>query len=254
MSIAIFFEKLFKWLFLGCLSLMLILTFYKDKLPDPAFYGENYIEEPIQLETVREEFETQVNGEKYTITPLYDYELQGVVVSYHDADSFLDIWHHKRWRDFLNQRDLCVIWGDNLVSGVYKKLDFSNDSWTCWVYWPDSSTGSRFKMNGLSNNHLLIDNEELRSILMSSEPGDHVRFKGFLAEYANKANNFKRGSSTTREDSGNGACETVYLTKFEIIKKANVKVRRLFNFAKTLAFFSLIGFLVLFFITPARVT
>jgi hypothetical protein len=252
MPIAIVFEKLFKWLFLSLLLLMVVLLVYKDKIPEPSFYGEDFIEEPIQLQTDREEFDTQVNGQTYTITPLYDYELEGVVVSYHDADSFLDIWHHKRWRDFLNQRDLCVIWGENLSSGVYKDMEFSNDSWTCWASWPDSTTGRRFKMNALSNNHLLIDDEELKAALMTSEPGDQIRFKGFLAEYANNANGFKRGTSKTREDSGNGACETVYLTKFEIVKKANPKLRRAFSFARTVASLSLCGFLILFFVTPVR--
>jgi hypothetical protein len=80
-----------------------------------------------------------------------------MVVSYHDADSFLDIWHHKRWLDFLNERDLCVIWGRNVESGVYKAMKFSNDSWTCWASWPDSATGQKFQMNAFSNNHILVD-------------------------------------------------------------------------------------------------
>lgn len=253
MAIALIFEKLFKWLLLCSSLIMVALLFYKDELPDPGFFDEEYIEEPVQLEIERDVFNAEVNGQKYTITPLYGYELQGVVVSYHDADSFLDIWHHKRWQDFINTRDLCVIWGENLTSGVYKDLSFSNDSWTCWVSWKDSQTGNRFKMHDLSNNHLLVDNEALKEALMSSEPGDLVRFKGFLAEYANDANGFKRGTSTTRNDSGNGACETVYLTEFEILRKANLKLRRFYNFAQTIGVVSLIGFLTLFFITPVRV-
>ena len=30
-----------------------------------------------------------------------------------------------------------------------------------------------------------------------------------------------RGTSTTRDDTGNGACETIYVTGFEIIGRAN---------------------------------
>lgn len=236
-----------------CLIMMTVLGYYKDRLPEPNFYGEDYLDEPVQTDTVREEFETQVNGEVYTVIPLFDYELQGVIVSDHNADSFLDIWHHKRWHDFLNQKDLCVIWGENIVSGVYKSVEFSNDSWTCWVSWRDSETGHRFKMDNLSNNHLLIDNRTVQTALKSAELGDQIRFKGFLAEYANKANGFKRGSSTIRGDSGNGACETVYLTDFEIVKKANSKIRRYYQGFKTLAIFSLLGFLSMFLITPVQI-
>jgi hypothetical protein len=246
-------ESLLKWLFVLSALTMGVLYFYKDNLPEPDFYGLNYLEEPIQLPIERETFKTQVNGQEYTITPKYDYELQGVVVSYHDADSFLDIWHHKRWQDFLNQRDLCVIWGENVESGVYKNMEFSNDSWTCWASWSDSATGSLFKMDALSNNHLLVESDAVESALSASEPGDHIRFKGMLAEYENKANGFNRGTSATREDTGNGACETVYLTEFEVVKKANPKLRRFFALAKGLAGLSLMGFLAMFFIAPARV-
>jgi hypothetical protein len=49
---------------------------------------------------------------------------------------------------------------------------------------------------------------------MASEPGDHIRLKGVLAKYANKDSGFNRGTSITREDTGNGACETIYLNEF----------------------------------------
>jgi hypothetical protein len=246
-------ESLFKWLFLTSALAMAVLYCYKDKFPEPDFYDPDQLEEPIQFPTEHEVFKTQVNKQEYTIMPQYDYELQGVVVSFHDADSFLDIWHHKRWLDFLNERDLCVIWGKNVASGVFKRMKFSNDSWTCWASWTDSATGNLFQMNALANNHLLVDKEAVRSALMTSELGDHIRLKGMLSEYSNKANGFKRGTSTTREDTGNGACETVYLTEFEVIKKANPKLRKFYAFAKGLAGLSLLGFLMMFFVAPVRV-
>lgn len=232
---------------------MVAVSLYKDKLPEPDFYDANALAAPLQQDTERQAFKSQAGGQEYTITPKYEYELQGVVVSYNNADGMTDIWHHKRWQDFLNERDLCVIWGENVQSGVYKLMKFENDSWTCWAYWPDSTTGERFKKNALSNNHLLVDNDKVRKALMSSEPGDHVRFKGMLAEYDNKANGFHRGTSITREDMGNGACETVYLTDFEVVKKANPGFRRAYVFAKWSALVSLIGFLLLFLVTPVRV-
>ncbi len=253
MQTALILESLFKRLFLLSALAMGIMFLYKDKLPEPDFYDLSQLDEPLQSATERDVFKTQSNGHEYTITPKYDYELQGIVVSYHDADSFLDIWHHKRWQDFLNERDLCVIWGNNVASGVYKKVAFSNDSWTCWVSWKDRETGQLFQFNALSNNHLLVDNAAIRAALMASEPGDHIRFKGMLSEYANKANGFKRGTSTIREDTGNGACETVYLTEFGIVKKANQKLRRFFAVAKGIAGLSFISFVAMFLITPVRV-
>lgn len=246
-------QALFKHLFLLSLLTLGAVYFYKDRLPDPGFYDIRALQgEPAQTATEHAPFLAHAGEQEYTIKPQYDYMLEGVVVSYNDAGGITDIWHHKRWKDFLNERDLCVIWGGNVQTGVYKKMKFENDSWTCWASWPDSATGDIFKMNALSNNHLLVDNAKIRAALMAAEPGDHIRFKGMLAEYENKANGFSRGTSTNRNDTGNGACETVYLTDFEVIKKANQGLRRTYAFAKVSAILTLVGFLALFFITPVR--
>lgn len=243
-----------KWLFLLSLVVLSGTWVYKDRLPNPEFYDLTNLEDPRQTATEDPAFSTSANGQEYTITPKFNYELDGVVVSYNNADGFGDIWHHKRWLDFLNLRDLCVIWGDNVGSGVYQKLKFSHDTWTCWVAWQDAETGSQFKGGQLSNNHLLADDDKIKAVLAEAEPGDHIRLKGVLAEYANKSSGFFRGTSTVRTDSGNGACETVYLDSFAIIKKANPKLRRLNHIAKWSALFFGIGFCIMFVLSPVRIS
>jgi len=247
-----FLESVFKWLFVLSLLGMLITYIQKDKFPEPGFYNLSLLKEPLQSPTRKQSFETEVNEQKYTINPLFNYELQGVVVSYNDSDSLGDITHHRRWQDFINVRDLCVVWGENIKNGVYLDMDFTNDSWTCWAYWPDSETHSKFSMNQLSNNHLLAHDYELKKQLMSANIGDHIRMKGVLASYSNPGNGFQRGTSTTRTDTGNGACETIYLQEFEILNKANKRSRRLYSITKWLTLFSLLGFIILFAISPVR--
>ncbi len=243
-------EKLFKWLFLSSVLVLALTFIWKDRMPEPAFYDLASLKDPMQQPTWRKPFVTEVNGQQYRIEPQFEYALDGVVVSYNDADAITDIWHHRKWQDFLNVRDLCLIWGDNLANGVYQQMDFHNDSWTCWAYWPDAATGSRFSMTQLSNNHLLADDYEVKRALMSAQPGDQVRFKGFLASYANPANGFERGTSTVRTDTGNGACETVYLQDFTIVRQANPGMRSLYLAAKWLAILSLLGFIAMFAIAP----
>ena len=156
-------ETLFKRLLIISALTMGVTYFYKDNLPPPDYYDLNSLAEPSQQPTVREPFSSRVNDQVYTIEPKFDYELYGVVVSYNDSDGITDIWHHKRWKDFLNLRDLCVIWGKNVESGVYRNMEFHNDSWTCWASWPDSNIGSLFAVNALSNNHLLADNDAIKA-------------------------------------------------------------------------------------------
>ena len=48
--------------------------------------------------------------------------------------------------------------------------------------------------------------------------GDQVHIRGMLAEYShNHGFAFKRGTSLTRDDTGNGACETIYVQDAEVL-------------------------------------
>ena len=107
-------------------------------------------------------------------------------------------------------------------------------------------------MDQLSNNHVLIDDELIKTKLMSSEPGDQIWLKGYLAEYSNPANGFHRSTSTNRTDTGNGACETIYVTDFELVKKSNPQVRLIYSISYWTAVVSLIGFLIMFVVAPYR--
>lgn len=245
-------ERAFGWLLLASLASLLTTYILKDSLPDPDGYDLERLEEPRQRPTSSRPFTTEVNGEEYRIEPRFEYELNGVVVSYHDAASFADIWHHDRWRDFLNLRDLCVIWGENVASGVYRDMEFRNDSWTCWFAWPDAATGRRFDFKGISNNHLLTDDEQTKRTLMEAAPGDHVWIKGVLASYSNPSNDFYRGTSVTRSDRGNGACETIYVEDMRIIAKANEGIRKLHSFARWATGISFVGFIVMFAVAPVK--
>jgi hypothetical protein len=245
-------ESLFKWAFLCGLVISLFTYFYKDRLPAPSYYDSFSLDEPIQTPTSEAPFGTTAKDQHYAIEPKFDYELDGVIVSYNDADSIFDIWHHDKWKDYLNVRDICVIWGDNVRNGVYLHMNFSNDSWTCWAYWPDQATGKRFDMTALSNNHLLVDDATVKKALMSAETGDYIHLKGMLVSYRNPGNGFSRGTSTVRTDTGNGACETVYLRKFEVINKANSGMRSLYQLAKWFAMLAMIGYGFAFFNAPVH--
>lgn len=242
--------RLLKIIFVGSLAAAILLYWQSDKLPDPEFYDTSLLVEPEQLSTHTKAFTTQAGDQTYHIEPLYNYQLNGVVVSLHDADAMRDIWHHDKWKDFLNVRDLCVMWGDNIRNGVYKNIDFHNDSWTCWAQWYDNETSRMFAGNQISNNHLLVDDIGIKQALLSARIGDQVQFDGYLAQYRNPSNNFQRGTSTVRDDSGNGACETVYLTDFRIIKTANSRTRMFYTVAKWVAVISLIILIIDFVKSP----
>ncbi len=109
-----------------------------------------------------------------------------------------------------------------------------------------------FQMNALANNHLVTNNDAIKAALMQAEPGDLIHLQGVLAEYVNHSLGYTRGTSTTREDTGQGACETIYVDSFDIIKKANPGLRKLAKLFNWLTLLSLIGYIVLFLIAPPK--
>jgi hypothetical protein len=74
-------------------------------------------------------------------------------------------------------------------------------------------------MNQLSNNHLISDDEFIRRQVRKIKVGDQVRLRGYLSSYTSEGGS-TRGTSTTRTDTGDGACETIYIEQFKIVEAA----------------------------------
>jgi hypothetical protein len=219
--------------------------FMRSRLPDKSLILEPLLQNPIQIkEGVKEPFEVTRKNVTYTVKPLFSYELWGLVVSYHHSASFIDV-SHKQWNDFLNTKDICVIWGTNVETGVYQRMTFKNRDFTCFYLYPDRETGELFSENCLSNNHLLPADPLVADTILKARKGDQVHFKGWLVSYGQKGAPYSRGSSTVRNDRGNGACEVVFVTEFEILREANAAWRTLHKLSLVLGVFSMAALILL---------
>ena len=139
-------------------------------------------------------------------------------VSKHDADTWWD-YIHREWNDSLNIVDLCVVWGNNVRSGAYADIDFSSGQFTCNFSTNSNEAFAAFDQSAISNNHLLTDKAHLAKKLRAVRVGDQIRLRGHLVEYShNHGFAFKRGTSTVRTDTGNGACETVFVESLTVLK------------------------------------
>jgi hypothetical protein len=231
------------------LSFVVLAVAYlkKDNLPDNTEILPEIYQNPIQTKTDHSPFNIEAENMVYSIKPLYNYELYGMVVSYHYCGVWWDIYHHDLWKDYINIKDLCVVWGENIETEVYKDMEFSSNSWTCNYRWPDSQVKKRFCKTCLSNNHLLSEYQGIKRKLMNTEIGDQIYIKGYLAEYSQEASSFKRGTSITRTDTGNGACETIYIEDYQILKKANAVWHHLFGFSKYAVLCCILLLFIMFF-------
>lgn len=203
-----------KWSFLGCLVLLPVSCWQADTLPDAIDAVAELTEDPEQVTARLAPFHVEQGGVRYRVEPQYRYRLNGLVVSRrtHDGNYML----HRRWNDHLNVADVCVVWGENAQTDL-SAFDFWSGQFTCFFETRDEAAWQRFRPDQLSNNHLLSNDAYLRQRLSSLEVGDQIRLEGYLASYGNDSG-FQRGTSISRTDSGNGACETVYVTDFALLR------------------------------------
>ncbi|MCF7908876.1 MAG: hypothetical protein K9L86_08420 [Candidatus Omnitrophica bacterium] len=205
------------------LGLLIASFVQKGVLPKKKAIHPDLYQEPIQRETYTPSFEAKAEGSIYDINPSHHYKLNGLVVSQHDSTAWWD-YYHKKWGDSLNLKDVCVIWGDNLENETYRRMRFRNGNWTCYVsvnHKTADQDWAQFNMAALSNNHLLSDKAEINQALRKVHVGDQIYLKGYLASYHRQGSHFSRDSSISRTDEGDGACETIYLTDFKVLKSAN---------------------------------
>lgn len=197
--------------------LWLLVSFWnRNELPGSIDYVAGIASAPQQTGTDRRSFEAVWDGVAYRVDPEYDYDLVGMIVSFrhHDENSRM----HRLADDHLNMLDVCVVWGNNTSGAQLDKIDFWNGIFTCNVKTRDQAAWESFDMYQLSNNHLISDDDFIRDQVRKVKVGDQVRIQGVLASYESPGG--LRGTSTTRTDTGDGACETIYVDRFEILQPA----------------------------------
>ncbi|MCG7531001.1 hypothetical protein MHM98_06520 [Psychrobium sp. MM17-31] len=207
--------RLIKFAILSSIITIIACFIQRNTLPSQMDFSSKLQLEPIQYRSYAEPFNVAMSGINYKVEPLYDYTLYGMVVSLkqHNGDSGL----HRAWGDHLNIADLCVVWSDTAFSPLLHKIEFWNGQFTCFTRTSNMNAWALFKGHQLSNNHLITESSYLRNKIKDIQIGDQIQIKGWLANYQNDRGN-KRGTSITRTDTGNGACETIYVNEIKILK------------------------------------
>lgn len=176
--------------------------------------------DPMQTAVRMPAFAAHAGQVDYNVAPVADYEITGLVVSRHDSDTWWD-WIHKASNDHLNVADLCMVWGANAASGAYERTSFSSGQFVCYYESRDADALQPANVRALSNNHLLTDDPGIARRLRNVQVGDQIRLTGQLVSYSHNAGfAFTRGTSTTRDDTGNGACETIFVRDLELLQPA----------------------------------
>lgn len=231
-------------------AICLITYFAKDNYRAVTVYSPEVLAPPVQKAIPKPNpFSFVSDGYQYNVTPLYDYEMNAVVVHKYDYTRF------KFYKlDSVFPLDLCVVWGENVSQGIFrnKTVRFSQDGRFCHYQGEIPLNG-----NEISNNHLVVNDNAIEKKLKNISHGDQIKIVGKLVNIDAKNigkpvsqydyESFKWGTSVTREDSGAGACETIFVENVEILKKANPVSYYLFSASYYSLLFVILLRLIFFF-------
>jgi len=142
----------------------------------------------------------------YTITALARFELTARVLG-------VEHYHFDR-EARLSPLDLALGWGPMSDSAVLSKIDISQGG--RFYYWHvDAFPIPRRAIETHSANmHMIPADAAIEKQLDDVRVGNMVSFKGYLVR-AQAADGWRWASSLTRDDTGAGACELVWVESFE---------------------------------------
>lgn len=113
--------------------------------------------------------------------------------------------------------DLALGWGDMSNESVLDRIKISQSGRFFW-WKTDQFPIPRKEIERQSGNmHLIPADASVEEAIKSAIKGNIVKFEGYLVNVKAK-DGWKWKSSLTRNDTGTGACELVYVESFEILE------------------------------------
>jgi hypothetical protein len=166
--------------------------------------GETAAADPVQRELSVEPPHFEKHG--YTVTPLASFDITARVLG-------VEHYHVGREAD-LSPLDFALGWGPMSDSAVLSKIDISQSG--RFYYWHvDEFPIPRAQIETHSANmHLIPADAAVEQQLDQVRPGSLVTLSGYLVE-ARAGDGWHWRSSLTRNDTGNGACELVWVERIE---------------------------------------
>jgi hypothetical protein len=147
------------------------------------------------------------NVKGYSITPLETFDIKARVLSTE---------HYSFGREAdLSPVDLALGWGKMSDEAILKDIKISQSN--RFYYWHvDAFPIPRREIETQSANmHMIPADDAIASTLKSVKTGQVVKIKGFLVR-ADAPDGWHWKSSLTREDTGNGACEVVFVKEITV--------------------------------------
>lgn len=187
------------------ITVLAVYYFMKDE-PEPWPPGVLVDSEPVQNDLAAQKV---LDLKDYTIVAKSEFSATARVLS--AKKYFMDDGAD------LVPVDLALGWKEMSDSGVLNQLKIKQSK--RFYFWKTKGSDypvAREKIeHNSANMHMIPSTEEIGKTLKAVRKGDIIRFEGYLVDISNK-DGFSRFSSTSRTDTGPGACEIVYLESLRI--------------------------------------
>ncbi|MGE5254630.1 MAG: hypothetical protein ACM3N7_11745 [Planctomycetaceae bacterium] len=158
-----------------------------------------------------EMIQVEFDGKSYLLEKHHRYEIAGEVLSIET--------YRLSFRSEFFDVDLGLIWGPRLED---LKQRYKFDQAGRWLIWRSngqvSDSERRHITSHISNNHL-IPADGRRNLLKALHwpgRGDRVRIAGYLVNIKDLSGRVLVASSTSRDDTGAGACEVIWVEEIQI--------------------------------------
>ncbi len=196
---------------LSVLLAIILLLMGKSLIIDKNIYqGEIPIPVQIDIKDMNEISHMGKLGE-VLIIPRAEYEISGVVKS------------KKKYSDFpsqISEYDFTIAWGDLNKEEIDNFIKYSQSGrWYYYRYAAESPVSADYISKHSANIHIIHKDKEVLNIIKNINEGDFIKLTGFLVDvdFDNGENNPIWKTSRTRNDTGDGSCEILYVEEVKTI-------------------------------------
>jgi len=196
-------------------AFLVILAVASPRTANAEFSGTPTFMEPYQAEATDA---TPWQQGEYEIEPLAEYEVNARVLStaVYDDDREAQV----------APIDFALGWGGMAQRELLEQISVHQEDRWYYVRWQNIPLKAQDVIANSSNHHLLPANDEILGQLQQVQPGDAVRLKGTLVQVTAQ-DGWTWTSSTSRLDTGDGACEVMWVESVEIYPDAPIQYAQL---------------------------
>ena len=145
-----------------------------------------------------------IQKDGWTLKPLATYHIEGRVLcrARYSGDDV----------STLSPYDLALGWGRMSDSAVLDRLTITQSNrFSRWECWGDTPIPESELNSHSANNHLIPADDLIKDKIAALRVGSLVKISGYLVEATHPHADHPWRSSLTRDDSGEGACEIIYV-------------------------------------------